>query len=71
MIKIKLNPDSGYTGRMFGALLRNDLHCPCQVPQRKSTLCICETFQLMIEDNNYLGECPCGLWIKSEASDEG
>lgn len=71
MIEIKLNPDPHYVGQMFSALLRKDLHCPCQVPPTNDTLCMCKTFQNMIEDNNFQGECPCGLWIKTETSDEG
>ena len=65
-----LNPDPHYVGQMFSALLRKDLHCPCQVPPTAETLCICKTFQDMIADETYQGECPCGLWIKREIQNE-
>lgn len=39
----------------------NDGYCPCKLIKDDTTRCPCESFR-----NGPLGECQCGLYIKTE-----
>lgn len=41
--------------------LKQDPHCPCRIIKSNENICMCKEFR-----NQELGECHCGLYIKTE-----
>lgn len=37
-------------------------YCPCSIIKNEDTICPCKNFR----EQKELGECHCGLWIKTE-----
>ena len=60
--KIRVNEDTAVVEAIRAALKDNDGYCPCRVEKTPETKCMCKEFL----DENYMGECHCGLYVKEE-----
>jgi hypothetical protein len=61
-VKIVTTSDKKLAQEIRAALKENDGYCPCKLTRTPSTKCICDEFL----NNNTLGACHCGLYVKIE-----
>ena len=59
---VKQNPDKAHAQEVRKKLKENNGYCPCVVIQNDETKCMCKSFR----EQDYEGECHCGLYIKVE-----
>ena len=64
--KIILNPDPAIVEEVRRLVKENDGYCPCALVKDTNTKCMCKDFRDKISDENFSGECHCGLYIKVE-----
>ena len=62
-MKIQVNPNKEKVEMIRQKLKENDGYCPCSLIKSKETKCPCKAFL----ESQELGECHCGLYIKTEA----
>lgn len=60
-MKIKVTDDKELEKEVRAALAKNDGYCPCKLTRVPENKCVCEEFR-----QSGLGECHCGLYIKTE-----
>lgn len=61
-MRIVVNPDKEVVKEIREGLKRTGGYCPCRVARNPDTKCICKDFL----EQEKLGECHCGLYIKVE-----
>ena len=61
-MKIIRNPDKDTASEVSKAVKENDGYCPCRVEKTADTKCMCKEFR----EQDYTGECHCGLYMKVE-----
>lgn len=61
-MKIKISDNKELVKKIRQKLKENQMYCPCKLIKSEETKCICKEF---IEQKE-LGECHCGLYIKTE-----
>ena len=61
-MRITVNPDKELVKEIREKLAANQNYCPCRVEKTPETKCMCKDFL----ENQELGECYCGLYIKVE-----
>ena len=61
-MKISVTSDNSLKNEIREALKKNNGYCPCSLIKSKDTLCMCKEFL----EQNKLGPCNCGLYIKEE-----
>ena len=61
-MKVKVNPDTELVNEIRKKLKENDGYCPCRIQKNEDTKCMCKEFV----EQQELGECHCGLYIKEE-----
>ena len=61
-MKVKVNPDTELVNEIRKKLKENDGYCPCRIQKNEDTKCMCKEFV----EQEELGECHCGLYIKEE-----
>lgn len=49
----------GKAAMILEAIKNNDGHCPCQIPQTDSTICLCKDFRDKLSDINIPSGTPC------------
>ncbi len=59
-LKIIPNPDKEKRMEVAKAVKANDGYCPCELKKTPDTKCKCKNFR----EQDYEGECCCGLWVK-------
>lgn len=59
-VQIKQNQNKEFVATMREKLKENDGYCPCMLEKNPNTKCMCEEFR-----SQPLGECHCGLYVKS------
>jgi hypothetical protein len=59
-MKIKFNEDKKKVKKIQKELKANNGYCPCSPMQIPETKCMCKEFR----EQNYEGECHCGLYVK-------
>lgn len=59
-MKVVLNSDSVFVAEVRKRILENDGYCPCATVHDEDTKCMCKNFR----EQEYKGECHCGLYIK-------
>lgn len=59
-LKIIPNPDKEKRMEVAQAVKANDGYCPCELQRTPETKCKCKNFR----EQDYEGECCCGLWVK-------
>ena len=60
--KIRVNDDKELVEAVREKLKANDGYCPCRIEKTPENKCMCKEFL----NEDYLGECHCGLYIKEE-----
>lgn len=65
-MRVSYNPDKKLVREVKAALLANSGYCPCKVAKTEDTKCICKDFRDKLDDINFLGQCHCGLYVKTE-----
>ena len=60
-MRIKEIDDKQQAAAIRQKIKQNDGYCPCQLIKDDTTRCPCESFR-----NGPLGQCHCGLYIKTE-----
>lgn len=60
-MKARVTDDKELAAEIRQKLKENDGYCPCKLLKTSETKCMCKEF--MEQD---LGECHCGLYIKTE-----
>ena len=61
-MKITLNPDKEVVKTIKEGLERTGGYGPCRLSRSEDYKCMCKEFL----NEDYLGECHCGLYIKEE-----
>ena len=66
-LKIIQNPDRSIVNEVKDKLKETAGNCPCVLPSmwNENTKCPCKNFR----DQDYEGECHCGLYIKVKADE--
>lgn len=66
-LKIIQNPDRSIVNEVRDKLKETVGNCPCVLPSmwNENTKCPCKNFR----DQDYEGECHCGLYIKVKADE--
>lgn len=59
-LKIIPNPDKEKRMEVAKAVKDNDGYCPCELQRTPYTKCKCKNFR----EQDYEGECHCGLFVK-------
>lgn len=59
-LKIIPNPDKEKRMEVAKAVKVNDGYCPCELQKTPDTKCKCKNFR----EQDYEGECHCGLYVK-------
>ena len=65
MLKIARNPDLEIWKTVREAVQSNSGYCPCKIEKTPDTKCPCKEFR----QQDYEGECHCGLYIKVNDKD--
>lgn len=60
-MKVKINDNKELVNEIRTKLKENNDYCPCSLIKSEDTKCMCKEFR-----NQELGECHCGLYIKTE-----
>lgn len=60
MLRIQKNSDAETVAKVSAAVKANDGYCPCRLQKTADTKCMCKEFR----EQDYPGECHCGLFIK-------
>lgn len=60
-MKVKINDNKELVNEIRTKLKENNGYCPCCLIKSEDTKCMCKEFR-----NQELGECHCGLYIKTE-----
>lgn len=63
-MSVKINPNEEVVEAIKLALEQNDGYCPCRLEKTPDTKCMCKEFRDQIKDENFTGECHCGLYVK-------
>ena len=63
-MRVRKNPNEEIVEAVKLALEQNDGYCPCQIEHTDDTKCMCKDFRDKIDDEEFLGECHCGLYVK-------
>ena len=61
-MQIKITQDKELAKEIREKLKANGGYCPCKLIKNEDTKCMCKEFL----DQQELGECHCGLYIKVE-----
>ena len=61
-MKVKINDNKELVNEIRTKLKENNDYCPCSLIKSEDTICPCKNFR----EQKELGECHCGLWIKTE-----
>lgn len=61
-MKIQVNPDKEKANYIRQKVKENGGYCPCSLIKSEETKCPCKAFL----EGSELGECHCGLYIKTE-----
>ena len=61
-MKVRVNDNTELVAEIRQKLKENDNYCPCRIDKTPETKCMCQDFINQQE----LGECHCGLYIKEE-----
>lgn len=62
-MKFKVSDDKELVAEIREKIKQNGGFCPCKLIHNDDTRCICKEFM----DQEKLGSCGCGLYIKLEA----
>jgi hypothetical protein len=65
-LKIIKNPNIMKYHEITEAVINNSGYCPCMIEKDDSTKCICKEFR----EQDYVGECHCGRYLKIESEDK-
>ena len=60
-MKITINPNKEKAAQIKDQVNMNSGFCPCKLIRNEDTKCMCKEFR-----NQELGECHCGLYVKTE-----
>ena len=60
-MRVKINDDVELVAKIREQLADNNGYCPCKFIKNEDTKCMCKEFI-----DGGLGECHCGLYIKTE-----
>lgn len=61
-MKVRVSDNKELVAEIRQKLKENDGYCPCKIIKTEETKCMCREFQ-----EQDLGECHCGLYVKTEA----
>lgn len=61
-MKVKVNSNAELVAEIRQKLKENDGYCPCRIDKTPENKCMCQEFINQQE----IGECHCGLYIKEE-----
>ena len=61
LLKIKVSENKELVETIRKMIKENGGYCPCKLIKNEDTKCICKEFR-----NSGLGECHCGLYVKTE-----
>ncbi len=63
-MKVIFNPDEEIVKSIKEGLAKKDGFCPCKIGRLPENKCMCQEFKSQIADENFYGQCHCGLYIK-------
>lgn len=61
-MRVKVSDNKELVNEIRTKLKENNGYCPCSIIKNEDTICPCKNFR----EQKELGECHCGLWIKTE-----
>ena len=61
-MRVRVNDNKELVENIRAKLKENDGYCPCRIDKTPENKCMCQEFINQQE----LGECHCGLYIKEE-----
>lgn len=61
-MRVRVNDDKQLVAEIRQKLKENDNYCPCRLEKIPENKCMCKEFV----EQQELGECHCGLYIKEE-----
>ena len=62
-MRVKYNSDKELVEEIKKKLVENNGYCPCRTQRNEDTKCMCKEFRKQIENENFSGECHCGLYV--------
>lgn len=61
---VRVSDDKEVVAEIKKKLKENGGYCPCRITKTDDTKCMCKEFREQIKDENFHGECHCGLYVK-------
>lgn len=62
-MQVKYSSDKELVEEVKKKLVENEGYCPCRTQRNEDTKCMCKEFREQIANENFSGECHCGLYV--------